>query len=516
MRENGTMGYAPTVEPFEVDDRPISSFRVGYDDFNSDQSTVTITGAADAEPVLRLGQFMVVPDSTAAGDYLLRVTGGPFFPPPFDPNTRPESRYMAAIVGRDEDGVVDVLSGRPRPNLAVEPLEANRSSSIIGANGDLRMGVLHTDPSVVVGLSSGDKRILPRNVGVFGTVGSGKSNTTQVLVEEASAGGWAVVVVDVEGEYVKMGRPATTEAIGSDGPDPKRPPRGIDDLRLLLPAAAKKAGRPKGTRLFTVPVSGYPLELLGGLLEVSEAQRRLLHRVANGLSEGYSLEDLIQAVADVWLDDRRQATTRDILLNRLELLARTGLFDDQANRRVDPLDVDELVAPGRVTVVDVSDLNDRTRNLTLGYLLQSLFRAVEGVPLGGKHANGPRPPVMLVMEEVQTFFGASDETRDVVLSFLQEVARRGRKRWLSLVAVSQQPSALPAGFFELLNTRIVHQTRSQPNLAALRRSCGDVHEDTWRLVTRLGPGQCILSGPAVRDAEVVRIRPASSQRLLTS
>ena len=503
-------------EPFEVEYRSTPIFQTGYDGPDRDQSTVSITAAADAEPVLKIGEFLRTSGGTGEIDYVLRVTEGPYFPPPFESNSRPKSVYRASIVGQDVDNALaDTLSGRPRPRLVVKPLETSRSNSIVGAEGDLKMGVLHTDPTVVVGLASEDKRILPRNVGVFGTVGSGKSNTTQVLVEEASAAGWAVVVIDVEGEYVKIGQAAKSDAMGSAGPDPERPPRGLDDVQVLLPAT-KKRGKPKGARLFTVPASGFPLELLGGLIEVSEAQRRLLHRAAHTLPDGYSLEELIAAVTGVWLDDGRQGSTREILLNRLELLARTGLFDDRTNRQVVPLDVDELVAPGRVTVIDVSDLNDRTRNLTLGYVLQSLFQVVEGVARGKMHTNGPRPPVMLVMEEVQTFFGTSDETKEVVLSFLQEVARRGRKRWLSLVAVSQQPSALPAGFFELLNTRIVHQTSSQPNLTALRRSCGDIRDDTWKLVTRLGPGQCILSGPAVRNAEIVQVRPASSQRLLTA
>ena len=44
-------------------------------------------------------------------------------------------------------------------------------------------------------------------MGVFGTVGSGKSNTAQVLAEEAIEAGWAVVLIDVEGEYVRMNEP---------------------------------------------------------------------------------------------------------------------------------------------------------------------------------------------------------------------------------------------------------------------------------------------------------------------
>jgi DNA helicase HerA-like ATPase len=118
------------------------------------------------------------------------------------------------------------------------------------------------------------------------------------------------------------------------------------------------------------------------------------------------------------------------------------------------------------------------------------------------------------MEEVQTFFGSSDDASRIVMDFVQDVARRGRKRWLSLLMVSQQPSALPSRLFELLNTRLIHQTRSEVNINALRRSCGDVEAHWWKRVADFDPGTCLLSGPTVNRALEVQIRPSSSERLL--
>ena len=51
------------------------------------------------------------------------------------------------------------------------------------------------------------KLFCPEIIGIFGTVGSGKTNSSQVLIEEAAAAGWAVVVLDVEGEYISMDKP---------------------------------------------------------------------------------------------------------------------------------------------------------------------------------------------------------------------------------------------------------------------------------------------------------------------
>ena len=58
------------------------------------------------------------------------------------------------------------------------------------------------------------------------------------------------------------------------------------------------------------------------------------------------------------------------------------------------------------------------------------------------------------------------------LQMLRDVARRGRKRWLSLAFVSQQPGHLPPEIFELCNTRIVHTLRSMHNLDVLMSTAG--------------------------------------------
>ena len=74
--------------------------------------------------------------------------------------------------------------------------------------GDMYLGTLTGYPKVRVNFRSDSKAVIPRNLGVFGTVGSGKTNTSQVLIEEAAQAGFAVIVLDVEGEYVEMDKPS--------------------------------------------------------------------------------------------------------------------------------------------------------------------------------------------------------------------------------------------------------------------------------------------------------------------
>src|SRR4030095_4270006 len=84
-----------------------------------------------------------------------------------------------------------------------------RLKKLLELEGNMLLGSLmgYEEQRVEVRVQSENKNVLPLNVVIFGTVGSGKSNTVQVLVEEASDAGWACVVIDVEGEYVRMNEP---------------------------------------------------------------------------------------------------------------------------------------------------------------------------------------------------------------------------------------------------------------------------------------------------------------------
>src|SRR5207237_10401171 len=86
-------------------------------------------------------------------------------------------------------------------------------------------------------LQSKNKGVLPRNLGIFGTVGSGKSNTSQVLIEEASANGWAVIVLDVEREDIQMDGPSADQSLLKKLIHFAEEAKGVKDLQVYHPAS---------------------------------------------------------------------------------------------------------------------------------------------------------------------------------------------------------------------------------------------------------------------------------------
>lgn len=103
-----------------------------------------------------------------------------------------------------------------------------------------------------------------------------------------------------------------------------------------------------------------------------------------------------------------------------------------------------------------------------------------------------------------------------VLDNLQIISRRGRKRWMSIALVSQQPGHVPDELFELANTRFIHQLKSASNLAPVKQTTGGVHEALWSNIASLGPGQCLVTGAVFKNPLFVEVRPAKSERSLTT
>jgi len=367
--------------------------------------------------------------------------------------------------------------------------------------------------------------VLPRNLGIFGTVGSGKSNTSQVVIEEAAANGWAVIVLDVESEYTDMDAPSSDEALWNKLTHFSKKPAGIADFHVYCPASC--VSERKDSEPFTLRLADFESGVIAELLQTTMSERNALvdciehlqgrakNKVATTEAEG--VETLLNAAADATLPftlrtlkDRageRSSRSNDFfdytgLSAKLMWLVSSGAFDQPKMRS---LDAARMLAPGRVSILDVSVSNDIVKNLVTADLLRKVFAY--------KVARADAPPTLLVIEEAHSFISREKaQTMQATLQMLRNVARRGRKRWLSLAFVSQQPGHLPPEIFELCNTRIVHTLRSMHNLDVLMSTAGDVGQEMWARCPLLGPGEAIVTSPQLKRPVIASIRPAASRR----
>jgi uncharacterized protein len=543
---------------------------VGFDAAGADNTTAGLMVPPETRRQFRREIYVGVEDEEQQLEFLGRVVEGPFHSPHEISSESAISRTTVLYPDRTQFrptyyvyGAIEILGEiregerlvqtprRPRPYSQISIFPPDRLEQILGIAGELVLGHLLGYEEVEVRADVTNKAFLPRNVGVFGTVGSGKSNTTQVLIEEALSADWAVVVVDVEGEYVQMDQPTSDETLAATlRSDFGLEPSGVDDLSVYVPSSGTSdAKRPIK---FKAPISALAPEVVFDLLELSEAQQRMFgSAIASAMRTGrrgrgssarlgalggalpsggtrpYTLQTLIDGLQEdsngeiPLLGRAAQGVERSTVFalgSKLRHLARSGMLDSRETDKINELPVRDLLVPGRLSILDVSETDDRSRNIGIAFLLQSLFEEVLETDKGETLPGGEvRPPLLVVVEEVHTFVSRTTASRmRAVLDQLQIISRRGRKRWMGLALVSQQPGHVPDELFELANTRFIHQLKSTSNLAPVKHTTGGVHEALWSTVPGLGAGQCLLTGAVFKHPLFVAMRPAKSRRLLVA
>jgi len=495
-------------------------------------------------------------------------------------------RIHIELLGEEVNGLLYPTTRRPRPASPVFAYQSSMMSDMLHLRGNILLGQLDTYKDVFVHIDGENKEYLPRNVLTVGTVGSGKSNTDQVLIEETLAANYAQIVVDPEGEYTLMDKPVETAGVQEMLALYGRAPRGVPHLTVYRPplCGSKRADAVE----FSVPFDSLSPELIAEITDMNETQGMrftflyeqaiaVMRKEGQGpaqiigeeeeanLSRGYpgiTLDFLLDILNQEFahheykreeesaekgkkskgaaksddtsdeakkvlpssevnfycrvhrlkplIEDQHDASSYGALRKKLRELRSTRLFD---RHDAPKLDMVRLSEPGHLTIIDMSDCDDReVKNIIIADLLARMYR----YKMDLDEKTNKQRRVMLTIEEAHGFVSRENKGKmEQTLSQLQRIARRGRKRWLILHFVTQSPQHLPSELFELANNKIIHQTTGTENLRVLKLAAGTINEGIWDEVPSLGIGRAIVVSSQYPHPIMVRIRPAASQRNYT-
>lgn len=529
---------------------------VNFDSGVGSNNEVEIRIPFDKLKELSRGKYVIIPHDSEEYYYLARITRGPFFTP--DAVSRDSAFARASIIQAGDIAFIpdyhgigyceliglfhyksSHLSGvqtRPHPKSPVYNLPPDKIQELLKLKGNMYLGHLSGYEGIRVYLDAKSKVVLPRNIGIFGTVGSGKTNSSQVLIEEAAAAGWAVVVLDVEGEYISMDKP-NSEILNNQGLKKKAEqyqitPEGLKSFQVYHPANTES--KREDSLEFSIPfgsLSPYELSAIMGMNDTQADNFTTLwdKQVAdiavisskpknpknqwkaieeNNFDEepeypDLTIESLLNKLHEELKEQKGSSKSSFLVVKRLlNRLKRFGIFDSTD----DLIDTTDLLKPGKVSILDLSNsYTVQVNNIVIAFLLRKLFDQ--------KIKNPDLPPTMIFIEEAHTFVSKENASKmEALLDRLREVTRRGRKRWLGLCFISQQPSHLPEEIFELCNTKIIHQTTGNRNLNALKVSGGNVNEAIWDDVPTLGQGRSIIISPQFQHPIMTNMRICKTNR----
>ena len=246
-------------------------------------------------------------------------------------------------------------------------------------NGLLLGKIEHHDVEVKPGLNA----LLKRHLSILAMSGFGKSFLVSCLIEELldrkkEHGRIAVVALDPHGEY-------TSFAL-----QPKDKNKNDYSAKTkIVRAREMKIGVPK----LSVPILS---NIIPGL---SAAQKREFERIISRLNkemrEGlgpYGLEELKQSIVQ---DKDMNENTRSALIAWILSLQELRLFS-----KTDNPGIFDVIKPGQLTVVDLSDIIDlRKKQIIVSYFAQRLFF---------ERRKKTVPPFLLIVEEAHQFCLSED------------------------------------------------------------------------------------------------------------
>src|SRR5262249_48243792 len=178
-------------------------------------------------------------------------------------------------------------------------------------------------------------------------------------------------------------------------------------------------------------------------------------------------------------------------MGRVSRVKRLKIFDTPGRA----LSYKEMLKPGRVSIVDLSDTDSpQVNNLVIAQILRGLQQQQEMNYLEAAKNNKPPTPTMVFIEEAHEFLSAQRIAQmPVLFQQVARIARRGRKRWLGLGFITQLPQHLPDEALGLINNWILHKIGDSNVISRLRKSIGGIDDALWNRMLSLAPGQAVVS-----------------------
>ncbi|MEO8287939.1 MAG: ATP-binding protein [Chloroflexota bacterium] len=522
-------------------------------------------------------------------DYLAVVVSGPFAEPDGLRGDAPviittaarggvltppyHGRVQVEILGEELEGGLVPPRFRPLPNSPVFLLGPEETAAVMKVAGDLRIGLVVGYDNIVVRVPKDDKSVLPRHTGIMGTTGGGKSTTVARLIAEAQANGYAVIVLDVEGEYTQINEPTSDKKmlsalsarglpaggvpstalyhlVGRETANPDHPmrkefylqfarlsPYAVEELLDLSEAQAmrfemaydvakqvlrdleifpKKGDHKQEQMALTLDEMerGYPRMTLSHMLDIVKG---FVHEVSKQPGTPDFYDNVFRANPAVIMGRIQQqradnAVSWRALSNKLWQLKRINVFDSQ-REGVQPMMYRDMVKPGRVSILDLSDTDSAIlNNMVIADLLRGVQDDQDELYQAAVAGGRPLPRVLIIIEEAHEFLSEERIGKmPVLFGQVARIAKRGRKRWLGLVFVTQLPQHLPSQVFGLLNNYIIHKITDASVISRLQRTVPGIDESQWRHVAALAPGQAIVSFTHMARPLLVSVDPTPAK-----
>jgi len=346
-----------------------------------------------------------------------------------------------------------------KPGLPVKRAEARYVRRILFVPDGLmiRIGSLIGNEDVNVTISA--NRLLRSCTIILGETGTGKTFTASVVATELlkRKRDIAVIIFDEYGEYNDI--------------------IGINQEEVIYIRGEE----------IELDISEIGAHALSKMLNLTEVQTHILDEALSTLPPGaHSIHDIIDAVRGL---RGAHPVAKSSLCRRLYSLL--GYLTPEGRVK----HVTEIVKPGRISIIDLRDLNTEAKQLLLAWVLNSTLKL---------RMQNKLSPVLFILERASIY--ASPEEDAVSKPVLQEAILKGRKLQIGLIMIERRPADIDSKIMSLCDIALIHRIGNPYDQRMLAKGLSFITREVLREVSLLGSGEAILCGCVVRSPVIIRIR----------
>jgi uncharacterized protein len=399
----------------------------------------------------------------------------------------------------------------PRPGDPVflassETLAQMLSTRQPGEPGSAHLGSLLTREPGEVPVAVSVKDVVSTHLAILASTGSGKSYTAGVLIEELMQpyNRAAVLIVDPHGEYHTLSSiQGNSQFAGADGYRPEVKIFTPDKIRVrfsTLTEADIKYLLPEGT---SEKMLHFLRQAYRSLIDRMKAEGRRDH-----LYSYFDLRDEVQR-QQYGKDDRDAGDGGNVSSIQGLLWRLDSRFDrhDSLFHAHEHLELADLYRPGRVTILDLSDIEQHEQQVIVGTMLRRVNKARMLTTRGDvdKGENYLDYPVFTLLEEAHRFAPAGASV--VSTNVLKQILSEGRKFGVGIGLITQRPGKLDQDVLSQCMTQIIMRIVNPIDQQTVAQSVEGAGRTMLAELPALTKGQAIISGVATNTPVMCRIRP---------
>ncbi len=398
----------------------------------------------------------------------------------------------------------------PNPGDAIylassETLAQMLSAKKMAEVGSAHIGSLLTRKKGEVPVVLSIKDVVSTHLAILASTGSGKSYTAGVLVEELmnQYNRAAVLIVDPHGEYHTMSSiMGDAQFFGADGYRPEVKIFTPDKIKVrfsTLTEADVKYLLPEGT---SDKMLHFLAQAFRSLNERLRAERRQDY--------AYAYHDLRDEVnkqkfgSENQKDGGGNVSSIDGLLWRMD-----SRFDklDTIFHATEHIELKDMFAPGRCTILQLSDIEQHEQQVIVGTLLRRVNKArvltvrQEAQPNTENHLPYP---VFTLLEEAHRFAPAGASV--VSTNILKQILSEGRKFGVGIGLITQRPGKLDQDVLSQCMTQIIMRIVNPIDQQTVAQSVEGAGRAMLAELPALTKGQAVISGVGINTPVMCRIR----------